>query len=98
MTEDIMTKKEKFAVKVVDLATTLGVIADQLPDLYKAYFDKGYNSGGDDPIEDADLANLEITSVQLTDALTMLNNLNKFFTNEAPTTGDYVASINALRW
>ncbi len=92
-----MTKKEKFATKIIEMATNVGYWADNAENYHGSYFDKGYNSGGSNEIVDADVASLEITASQLVSAMTFIENFNKFFENEVVAQADYKATINAIR-
>lgn len=87
---------------VLDLAKTikkLSEVADIVSERHKEYFDNGYNTGGADPITDLDLSsnNIDLTAANVGTVITMIDELNKFFTNQAVTTGDHLASINVIR-
>ena len=76
---------------------TMAPIMDGLDELDGEYFDQGYNGAGADPIIDADVAAYSITAAQFTNVITLMQQLQNFFANTAVTTGDYAATVNAVR-
>lgn len=95
--EESMAEKITFAQKVQGNVTSLVNMNNDVKDLIDYYFDKGYNGGGADPIVDADLLPLKVTAADFVNAITLLQNLNKFFNNEAVTQGDYYTTANKVR-
>lgn len=92
-----MATKLTFAGKAQDSATTMANIGDQLADLYSVYFDRGYNSGGANPITDDDLASLGMTAVQLGNLITLAEQFANFLGNAAVAQDDYDVTLNAIR-
>ena len=90
-------QKTAYIVELIRDAVALAPIMDKLADRNKEYFDNGYNSGGADQIADADVATYDITAAEFTNYITLMGQLNNFFTNSAVTTGDYGSTINKLR-
>jgi hypothetical protein len=90
-------QKEIFAQKAQEAATTLAQVGDRLDDLVTVYFDRGYNSGGANGIDDSDLTSLGITAAQLGGLITLAQQLSNFRNNQAVTTADYDVTLNALR-
>jgi len=90
-------KKTRFAQRMIDLHQKLADVADNAADIEKEYFDLGYDSGGSDPIIDTDIENLGITAAAITSGITMLQQCDKLFTNQATTPADYIATINQFR-
>lgn len=92
-----MGRKLEFAMAIQNLATTLAGAMETAPDLYQRYWDCGYNSGGADAIVGSDIDSLGITLPQLTNMITCIENLNKFFAGTSPANAAYRININAVR-
>ena len=92
-----MASKLKFADKAQDISTRLAAIIDEAADMDTVYFDRGYNSGGGDPIADADVSSLGITAADVGDFITLAQQLANFANNAAVTQGDYDATLNKMR-
>ena len=92
-----MSRKLDFTQNLQGKVGALALAADELKNLYDLYFDRGYNSGGADPIVDGDIADTEITAADVTLAITFVENLEKLLTNQDPTNGDYDATLNKVR-
>lgn len=97
--EDAVTMATKitFATQAQVAATSLAQVADQLANLETVYFDRGYNSGGSDPITDVDIASLNFTAADLASLITLIQQFNNFLGNSAVTAGDYDAILNTIR-
>jgi len=78
-------------------STTLAQISDALANLESVYFDRGYNSGGSNPITNDDVSSLNITAADLASLITLIQQLNNFLGNSAVTTGDYDATLSTVR-
>jgi len=89
--------KQRFVNGVLDMAKTLAETKDLLASARAVYFDRGYNSGGSDPIIDDDISGLGVTATQLTNMMTLAEQLENFFGNSAVSTADYDASLNQFR-
>jgi hypothetical protein len=72
-------------------------VSDRLANLETVYFDRGYNGGGSNPITDEDLTSLGYTAANLANLITLIQQLNNFLGNSAVTSGDYDATLNAVR-
>lgn len=92
-----MATKLTFGEQSQNDATTLAQVADKLTNLETVYFDRGYNSGGSNPIVDGDIVSLNITAADLGALITLIQQLNNFLGNVAVTTGDYDATLNTVR-
>lgn len=92
-----MATKLTFAGQAQASATTMANIGDQLADLHSVYFDRGYNSGGANPITDDDLASLGMTAVQLGNLITLAEHFANFLGNSAVAQADYDVTLNAIR-
>jgi hypothetical protein len=91
-----MTKKITFTMQARSDATTMAQLANSLADIVSVYFDRGYNSGGADPITDGDLDGL-ITAAELEALITLSQQFANFLGNAAVTQADYDATLNAVR-
>jgi len=92
-----MASKLTFAEQAQTNATAMSDLSDKLADLYSVYFDRGYNSGGSNPITNDDLASLGITAVQLGDMMTLAEQFANFLNNIAVTQADYDTTLNVMR-
>lgn len=92
-----MADKSNYIESVRGIATALASGIKDGADLYSIYFDRGYNSGGSDPIVQADLDAYGIQLADFTSMITCLENLAKFANNDNPAQGDYDATINKIR-
>lgn len=92
-----MATKIKWATQAQLNATELAQVADSLANLETVYFDRGYNSGGSDPIGVSDVSSLGITPAQLASLITLVQQLNNFLGNSAVVAADYDATLNAVR-
>lgn len=89
--------KVTFAQVVQSSATALDDLIDSTDDIVKAFFDRGYNVGGADPLVDADFTSLGITAANISSFITLAQQLSNFRSNLAVTQGDYQATLNKLR-
>jgi hypothetical protein len=92
-----MASKLIFATQSQEQATTMAQLGDKLADILSVYFDRGYNSGGSNPITNDDLASLGITAAQLGDMVTLAEQFANFLGNVAVTPADYDSTLNAIR-
>lgn len=89
--------KQTFCQQLQSDAAALAAIRKILDDRKGVYYDRGYNSGGSNPIIDADVSALDLTAAQVGSWITLLEQLEKFFTNTAVTTADYDATLSTIR-
>lgn len=92
-----MANKEDFANRIRASASRFMQDAEDMAALYAAYFDRGYNSGGTDPITDPDVAGAETTAADITAGITASEQLANYLNSGAVATADYSASWNRLR-
>jgi len=92
-----MATKIQFASQAQNEATTMAQLADKLANLETVYFDRGYDSGGSNPITNDDIASLNFTAAELASLITLIQQFNNFLGNLAVTAGDYDATLNAVR-
>jgi hypothetical protein len=69
----------------------------QAADLVNYYFKNGFNAGGSNPIADGDVSAYGLTAAKVASAVTLMQQLASFFANAAVTTGDYEATVQAVR-
>lgn len=89
--------KFNFGLKVQQLTTTLINEIDDGIDVEGVWADRGYVSGGTDPITATDIAGLNMTVAQLTSMITAFQQLKNYIDNVVVVQGDYRASFNAVR-
>lgn len=92
-----MATKLTFATQAQSDATTLAALGESLDAVVGVYFDRGYDSGGSDPIADIDIESLSITAADLAAMVTLAQQLANFLGNAAVATADYQATINTIR-
>jgi hypothetical protein len=92
-----MATKITWAGQAQTDATTLAQVADRLANLETVYFDRGYDSGGSNPITNDDVVSLNVTAADLAALITLIQQLNNFLGNSAVTAGDYDATLNTVR-
>ena len=90
-------QKTDFANKVRQLAAELAQAYSKALDLSKLYTDRGYDSGGANPITDEDISGANITAANLTLGNTLMNNFEKFMESNNPTNNTYGVTCNILR-
>jgi hypothetical protein len=89
--------KLSFASKAQLVCNAIGNIYSDSEDLRSAYFDRGYNSGGGDPITDNDVQSLGITAADISSYITMAEQISNFIENLAVVQGDYGSTTNKMR-
>jgi hypothetical protein len=92
-----MATKLTWAGQAQTDATTLAQVADRLANLETVYFDRGYDSGGSNPITNDDVVSLSITAADLAALITLTQQLSNFLGNSAVTAGDYDSTLNTVR-
>lgn len=92
-----MANKSDYAQKLRQTSGQFMQAAEELATLYAAYFDRGYNGGGSDPITDPDVADQETTAADITAGITAAEQLANYLDASAVTPADYSATWNRLR-
>lgn len=92
-----MATKLTWAGQAQTDATALAQVADKLANLETVYFDRGYDSGGSNPITNDDVISLNITAADLGSLITLIQQLNNFLGNLTVSTADYDATLNTVR-
>ena len=84
---------------MVDAATAVAQANEALQAAYAIYFDNGYNSGGANPITDADLtaAGLPFNAAQLGSLVTFVEQFDNLLEGQATVAADYSATLNVVR-
>lgn len=93
-----MTKKTDFVVAAQEASTVLAKLAPKFQMLFEAYFDRGYNGGGANPLLEADIpAELGVTAADVAAFITLAENVGKFLNNQAAFQSDYQSTLNKVR-
>lgn len=94
-----MADKVLFATTVRDQATRLANLIAESNELVAAYFDRGFNGGGADPIIDGNVSGVGVTAAQVGSWITLAQQLLMF--RDGVTIGrvdaDYGSTMNVLR-
>lgn len=73
-----MSNKTRYASRAQDMASIFSNLADDIIALQNTYWDRGYNTGGADPLTDADVEALGITAADVTGMITFAGALETF--------------------
>lgn len=92
------TEKERFAGEILDVGKKLAQVREKLKEIEGTYFDLGFNSGGVDELIDANIASFNFDASDVGSFITLVQQLSNFFDNSAVATGDYGATVNAIRF
>lgn len=92
-----MANKIEFAKKCQVANTIVAQLFLDTKDLDGVYFDEGFDGAGSDPIINDDLVSLGITAAELSLGITLFQQIQNLRNNDPVTTGDYQATVNALR-
>lgn len=88
----------KFVRDSAELNQKIVEVMEGVADLSSVYYDNGFDGAGSDPIVDDDITDSDLTAAQVTDFVTMLDQLAKFFNNQAVTAADYSVTANIVRY
>jgi len=89
--------KITFAADAQEVCNSLGKALNDCDNLFSTFFDRGYNSGGGDPIIDGDIASLKITAADLGGFINLAEQINKLMNNLAVTQSDWGSVVNKMR-
>lgn len=92
-----MASKVAFAKSAQQISTAIATIRAQCKTMNEMYFNRNYNSGASNVIQDSDLTSVEMTAAELSSFITTCQQFEKFLNNEEVTQGDYKVIINKLR-
>lgn len=93
-----MSKKSDFVLAAQEASTVLAKLAPKFDVLFQTYFDRGYNTGGANPLVDGDIpAELGITAADIAAFITLAENVGKFLNNQEVFVSDYQATVNKIR-
>ena len=90
-------RKVDYALAARAAVTAIAEAVERVGELHEIFTDSGYNSGGSDPIEDADLAGHNMTAQDMANFATFATNLALFMNNGDPAQVDYQSHINKFR-
>lgn len=91
------TKKIQFLQRIQAEATSIIQAIEGIKTTTDIYFDRGYNSGGANELIDADIVGYDVVAADITNFITLAQQLDNFANNGAVSTGDYAANLNKLR-
>jgi len=91
MEAELMAQKLELAKALIAQAQALAPVMDAAPDVVQEYFDASIT------FVDADVEALGVTAAQVVALITLLENVNKFFSGDSPTNAQYRININAVR-
>jgi len=92
-----MASKETLAISAQKATNNLVKALSDIEGARSAYFSRGYDSAGSDPIVDGDISMLGISAVDLAAFVTMATQLLNFTNNVAVTQADYQITIDNMR-
>jgi hypothetical protein len=93
-------QKVEFVGRLVALSGLLASMESQADMIYADYFDRTYGSGGADEIVAGDLTGTAYEGLAIgtiTSGITALENLIKYFDNQAVAQGDYASTYSKLK-
>lgn len=73
-----MSDKVQYTRRARDMASIFSSLTDDIIALRNVYWDRGYNSGGTDPLIDADVESLGVTTADVTGMITFADALEAF--------------------
>jgi len=91
------SRKVKFIEKVIHDISLIMLSYHSLKDSIDIFIDRGYATGGDDPITLTDLEPYETTYDEFVDIKTFIDNFKLFLENDTPEQHDYRSILNNLR-
>ena len=91
MEAKLMAQKLELAKALIAQAQAIAPVMDAAPDVVQEYFDASIT------FADADVEALGVTAAQVVALVTLLENVNKFFSGGSPTNAQYRVNINAVR-
>lgn len=89
--------KPEFAEQAKKVSTDLAQLSERVLSMFHAYFDRGYNGGGSDPLLDSDIVASGVTAAQIAAFITLAEQLGNFLNNQSALVSDYDSTINKLR-
>lgn len=92
-----VSRKVKFIEKVLHDVSLVILSYKSLDDSIETFLDRGYATGGDDPITNTDLEPYETDYDEFTDVKKFVDNFKLFLENGTPAQDDYRSILNNLR-
>jgi hypothetical protein len=93
-----ISEKERCARDLMGSLDQLRTVYQNFKTTNTAYFENGFNIGGADEITDADLLNLNLTSADLINAVTLLQNYENLMEGIAVTVTPFKTVLSRLKW
>lgn len=90
-------QKEAFISRIRVDSGTLADLLMTFEELRTIFIDRGYNSGGSNPITDDDLVDLDIDAADVADFGVAVQQLINWRDDASVTSGDYGATLNIVR-
>lgn len=94
-------EKQDMSLKLIRLSGEMANLYYRMVEASKVWTDNGFGSGGSKEIVQGDLTEsalgVVISPNDLALIITVINNFEKFMTNQAPTTNAYLDYINMVR-
>jgi len=87
----------RFARRLQDITTQLAQIADDCPDLFKLFWDRGYNAGGAHEFTDEVLSPIGLKAADITSMITLVEQFDNFANARAAAVTDYKSTMNKMR-
>lgn len=92
-----LSKKQRMATAIIEEAKILAESRDRLANLTQEYYDGGYNSGGSEEIDDADVAVMDTTAADLAGGITAFEQTVKLLDGEITAQSQYRINLAKLR-
>ena len=89
--------KRIFVTNFYDKLTKIIQEIDDCATMKDQFMEKGFNTGGTDPITDDHLTNIGTNIVDLASGAALVTNIIKFIDNDNPAAADYRATFDKLR-
>jgi len=87
----------RYARRLQDITTQLAQIADDCPDLFKLFWDRGYGAGGANVITDEQLSAIGLTAADVSAMITLIEQFDNFASGRAVFATDYKSTMNRMR-
>ncbi len=87
------TPNERYVCQVLTKVRELANVMDAEDSLVSEYFDVPARQA----LTEDELEKLQITQADVASCITLFQNLDKFFNNQAPSTADYSVTVNTVR-
>ena|SRR5579859_6804725 len=89
--------KSQFVTDCQVAANNAETLRIQMEEIATAYFKMGFNSGGSQPIVDADVSGNNLTAAKIASFITLAQQIGNLFGNAAVTQADYRSTNDQMR-